>query len=162
MGMEAAMESAIAAVRAKMIGLKKAQRPQRAQDYIRAPCQRQEEDGNWIDKGKKMPIIHCFLQSFVLKACCFLSCHTQPFIVFLHQTNCVCLIFQMLGPIKSVFSAAQEAKLVTHILSMEALFFGLTTLPSMQQRETIWTTILTKRGEILSQHFFLISCQFTS
>ena len=33
----------------------------------------------------------------------------------------------MLGPIRTVFSAAQEAELVTHILSMEALFFGLTT-----------------------------------
>ncbi|XP_063876097.1 uncharacterized protein LOC135109041 [Scylla paramamosain] len=33
----------------------------------------------------------------------------------------------MLGPIRTVFNAAQEAELVTHILSMEARFFKLTT-----------------------------------
>ncbi|KAK8399208.1 hypothetical protein O3P69_003375 [Scylla paramamosain] len=34
---------------------------------------------------------------------------------------------KMLGPIRTVFNAAQEAELVTHILSMEARFFKLTT-----------------------------------
>ncbi|XP_066970273.1 uncharacterized protein [Macrobrachium rosenbergii] len=80
---EAAMKSAIAAVREKKMGLKKASKEF---SVPKTTLGRRVRDKNKIATGST----------------------------------------KMLGPIRTVFSAAQEAELVTHILLMEDRFFGLT------------------------------------
>lgn len=61
----------------------------------------------------------------VLQACCYCPAVFNLYypIILFSVTHCVCLVLQMLGPIRDVITPAQEAELVTHILSRRLEFF---------------------------------------